>query len=104
MKFSGFAVLAILFGLVMTTTTTTAQSRKSSVCAEPSDDSAASENVILSVCNHTFGMAPLIQPRLFFRLYADGQAVFETDAASDENTNEPNHGLLLKKMRVEPKD
>lgn len=102
MKFSWFAVLAILFGLVMTTT---AQSRKSSVCAESSKDSAASEtNVILSVCNHTFGMAPLIQPRLFFRLYTDGQAEFETDAASDENTSEPNHGLLLKKMRVEPKD
>ncbi|HEX8888440.1 MAG TPA: hypothetical protein VF779_04655, partial [Pyrinomonadaceae bacterium] len=52
--------------------------RSPSVCEQPQKEDAADE-IVLTVCNYEHGMAPLIQPRLFFRLHKSGRIEYEVD-------------------------
>lgn len=78
-----------------------AQGRGNSVCNESPKVSTGSENLILTVCNHTYGMAPLIQPQLYFRLFSDGRAEYEVLPAYE---NDANLVLIIKEIRVAKND
>src|SRR5258707_8026117 len=54
------------------------------VCQTPANPSGwsrpqvADNNVLLTICNHERGMAPLPQPQLYLKLYRDGRGEYET--------------------------
>lgn len=100
MKFVCLTILITFFLSALTL----AQGKKSSVCAGSSKDSSALKNVILTVCGHESGMAPLIQPRLYLRLFSDGRAEYETTTEYDEPAGDASDGLLLQEMNVDKQD
>lgn len=52
--------------------------------------------VILNICTHERGMAPMPQPRLYLRVYTDGRAEFERHSSWDD--------LIKKEFRIEAED
>jgi len=48
--------------------------------------------VVLNICTHERGMAPIPQPRLYLRIYTDGRAEYEASKGWD--------GLVQKEVRV----
>ena len=83
---------------------TAAQRVNNSVCVGwEKNGNGTSEEIILTICNHTGGMAPIPQPRMHFRLYKDGRAEFETNPPYSERDKEKNHTLVTKKIKVDAK-
>lgn len=78
------AVVALLIPVV-------AFGQQRSACLE-----AVPPGVLLNICEHYRGMAPLPEPALYFRLYKDGRAEFET--RMDEND------LIRKELKVKAED
>jgi lipopolysaccharide assembly outer membrane protein LptD (OstA) len=72
-----------------------------SVCLGLDKTRAASAETILTVCNHTFGMAPVPQPRLHFRLYKDGRAELEINQRTSVWSRDENFALVTKKFKVD---
>lgn len=66
-----------------------------SVCTQ---DEFETDRALLTVCTHERGMAPLLQPRLFLRVYADGRGEYETDPPSREGVYDSR--LILKQFCV----
>ena len=52
--------------------------------------------VLLNVCEHEHGMAPIPQPRLNLRMYKDGRGEYET--------NKTWNALIKKQFRVKEED
>src|SRR5262249_49507173 len=82
MNFSVF-IIATLLLIPMTAVS-------QSVCNQPPDDA------ILTICERESGMAPLPQPQLLLRVYADGRAEYETLGGQN--------GLTLKKTKITEKE
>lgn len=76
-----------------------AQRANNSVCLKKNSD--ASAEIILTVCNHTFGMAAIPQPRLHFRLYKNERAEFEINPPYNSWNKSKNYTLVTKKIKVD---
>src|ERR1043165_6523235 len=79
------------------------QARHASVCAQPQKDDAADE-IVLTVCNYEHGMAPPLQPRLFFRLHKSGRIEYEIDAGNSSQVSLENWKLKIKEARITAND
>ena len=81
--------IAVAFVAVISTSfaVTAQQNPAGSVC-----QGAMPAGVILNICNHEHGMAPIPQPRLYLRVYSDGRAEYET--------NGTNRTLIRKQFRL----
>ena len=86
----------LIFTVLGVMTTVFAQTVNSAVCADLSKDSLESKDIVVTICSHESGMAPLIQPRLYLRLFKDGRMQFETDNNSGS--------LSLLEMNVNTQD
>jgi len=96
------SVALLIFMLPVLTFSQRSGSR--SVCTESPKSTDAGDEIILTVCNHTHGMAPLAQPRLYFRLYRSGRLEYEVSPSVDEITGIQDHySLLMQTTQVEPK-
>jgi len=90
------AVMIFLFPPVVV-----AQRENNSVCVGLDENPAAPEETILTVCEHTRGMAAIPQPRLDFRLYKNGRAELETNPPYNSSNRKKNHTLVTRKMQVD---
>lgn len=52
--------------------------------------------VVLNICTHERGMAPIPQPQLYLRIYADGRGEYETNKSWDQ--------LVKKEVRVKAEE
>lgn len=80
-----------------------AQIESNSVCVRLDKTQATSADIILTVCQHNFGMAPIPQPRLHFRLYKDGRAEFEANPQPDARSKDKSFKLVTRKFKVDAK-
>src|SRR5882672_1469741 len=71
-----------------------------SMCTEPTKPSVAEDEIVLTVCNHTYGMAPLVQPRLYFRLHKSGRGEFEVEPESNGSSAVSNR-LVTKEFKID---
>src|SRR5689334_24480509 len=79
------------------------QTKPASVCSQPQQTDAADE-IVLTVCNYEHGMAPLMQPRLFFRLHKSGRIEYEVDAGNSSKVSFENWKLKIKEARITATD
>jgi hypothetical protein len=80
------------------------QTKHASVCTQPEKTDAADE-IVLTVCNYEHGMAPLMQPRLFFRLHKSGRIEYEVDdAGNSPEVGFENWKLKIKEARITAND
>ena len=77
---------------------------KRSVCVNTQEDPILSDQIVLNICNHTYGMAPRPQPRLYFRLYKSGRVLYEVNPNYDPVAGAFNQMLITKETRVGEKD
>jgi hypothetical protein len=75
-----------------------------STCTEPQQVSASDDEIVLTVCNHTYGMAPLAQPRLYFRLHKSGRVEYEVEAESDYLTGVVDNKLSIGESKIDASD
>lgn len=75
------------------------QDRSNSVCAL---DESETDRALLTICTHERGMAPLLQPQLFLRIYQDGRGEYESYPPHREGVYPK--ALILKKFRVTPEE
>jgi hypothetical protein len=69
----------------------------SSICSKPVDPEA-----LLTICNDEHGMASLMQPQLYMRVYADGRAEYEKEVKS--KGTESGWALKINKLKLRPED
>src|ERR671938_160014 len=74
-----------------------------SVCTQPEKDDA-SDAVVLTVCNYEHGMAPLMQPRLYFLLHRSGRIEYEVDAGAKTNISFENQRLAIREAKIKTSD
>lgn len=75
-----------------------------SVCTQPQPNIAAGDEIILTVCHHTKGMAAIPQPRLYFRLHRSGRIEYEVNPEFDYVTGIVDHRLLMKEAKIDARD
>lgn len=75
-----------------------------SVCAVTQPNTATADEIILTVCHHTKGMAPVPQPRLYFRLHRSGRIEYEVNPEYDYATGIVDYRLLLKEAKIDARD
>src|SRR3954462_4532197 len=74
-----------------------------SVCTQK-EVAASGDEIVLTVCNHEHGMAPPLQPRLYFRLHKSGRIEYEVDAGNSPEVSSENWKLKIKQAKVTAKD
>jgi hypothetical protein len=88
MKFISLIALAAAF---LPVSVRAQQSANTSVCLRDTPP-----GVLLNICQHERGMAPMPQPRLYLRIYKDGRGDYETNTFADV--------LVKKEFRVNEED
>ncbi len=74
-----------------------------SVCTQK-EVASADDEIVLTVCNHERGMAPPLQPRLYFRLHRSGRIEYEVDAGARSGISFENQRLSIKEAWVTAHD
>lgn len=92
-------LLAAAAALLLPAVVMAQQDRSNSVCAL---DKSESDRALLTICTHERGMAPLLQPQLFLRIYPDGRGEYEAYPPHREGVSPT--ALILKKFRVTPEE
>jgi len=59
---------------------------------------------VLTVCNYEHGMAPPLQPRLYFRLHKSGRIEYEIDPGNSPEVNMEKWKLKIKEAKVTAND
>jgi hypothetical protein len=70
-----------------------------SICTQEEVASSGDE-IVLTVCNHERGMAPLLQPRLYFRLHRSGRIEYEVMSSSESESDIENPKLSMKEAKI----
>jgi hypothetical protein len=91
--------LAALLIFLLPVVALSQQSKPASVCTQKEAASSGDE-IVLTVCNYEHGMAPLLQPRLYFRLHKSGRIEYEVDAGATEEISFENQKLSIKEAKV----
>lgn len=70
-----------------------------SVCR---DGIAVPKDLVLSICTNERGMAPIPQPQLYLRVYADGAGEYEVGTPMPKNRSSAYPGLTKKQFQLRP--
>src|SRR5947199_683977 len=95
--------LAALLIFLLPVLTLSQQSKSASVCTQ-TEAATSDDEIVLTVCNYTHGMAPPLQPRLYFRLHKSGRIEYEVDAGNSPEVSFENWKLKIKEAKVTAND
>src|SRR3954471_2788663 len=95
--------LAALLIFLLPTLALSQQSKPASVCSQQ-EIATPDDEIVLTVCNYEHGMAPPLQPRLFFRLHKSGRIEYEVDAGNSSEVSFENWKLKIKEAKVTAQD
>src|SRR3954468_18828238 len=95
--------LAALLIFLLPVVALSQQSKPASVCAQK-EAASSDDEIVLTVCNHEHGMAPPLQPRLYFRLHKSGRIEYEVDAGNSPEVSSENWKLKIKEAKVTAND